>query len=212
MVDKNFKDSTSTINDVSKVFSPICGRPQRWNGKLDGAICYLSGPMMYAHDGGVQWRQDYIKAVKDVGMQVAFYDPCNKPKDICDGDGLEFHRIAKLKEESKWDEVSELVSTFRHQDLRMVDGCDFVVAYINRKVHTCGTYDEIFMAERQQKPIFAIVEGGKKECPDWLFAAIRWQEMFDSFEESIDHLTKIHYGKIPMDKRWVLIRKFVPNI
>lgn len=197
------------IKEQPMYFGPVCS-PQRWGGKLDGAVCYLSGPMGYADDGGVGWRKWYIDAVRKAGMKVGFLDPCNKPKELNnDYVGLEFEYCAKLKQEGRWEELTQLVNTFRHQDLRFIDNCDFVVVYINRKVHTCGTYDEIFMAERQQKPIFAIVEGGKKECPDWLFGAIRWQEMFDTFEESVNHLLKIHRGEVTMDSRWILVHKYL---
>ena len=70
----------------------------------------------------------------------------------------------------------------------------------------CGSYDEAVTAERQKKPIFAIIEGGKETAPSWFFGIVHYSEMFDSVEKLVDHLEKLNSGKKSLDNRWVMLR------
>ena len=91
--------------------------------------------------------------------------------------------------------------------MRSVDYSDAIIALIDSDIHMCGTYNEIFLAESQHKPILAIIKGGPAKAPGWIFDVIRWQEMFCSVEECVEYLDKIDKSEIDIDDRWVLIRK-----
>jgi hypothetical protein len=95
--------------------------------------------------------------------------------------------------------------------LRAVDYSHFLVVNLPPKVPTFGTVDECVVAERQKKPIFAIVDGGPKNAPDWLFAMMKHEEMFDSVEACVDYIDRINKGDIDIkqDKRWVMIGQHI---
>ena len=76
--------------------------------RLNGLRCYLAGPIDYAEDDGVGWRNRATKWLAQKGVQVM--DPCNKPvvasisseyKEIEE----EKIRLMTLKEEEKWEFV-----------------------------------------------------------------------------------------------------------
>src|ERR1044072_3240427 len=89
--------------------------------------CYVCGPIDRAPDSGYTWRQEITPLLKK--MNIIVFDPLCKPTDI----GLEAddNRSSRqsLKVEGKFDEFSEIMRTIRHTDLRMVDVCDFMIAY-----------------------------------------------------------------------------------
>ena len=84
---------------------------------------------------------------------------------------------------------------------------DLYIIYIDLDSHLCGTYNELFEAENQQKPLFAIMKSPytKKDFPGWLVSIFREEEVFDSIDECVEHLKKINMGEVQMDKRWLRI-------
>ena len=97
------------------------------------------------------------------------------------------------------------MKTFRHYDLRSIDWSDFVIVKIDITTHLCGSYDEVFLAERQSKPILVIIGESqtKYDIPTWLVAFINEDEIFNNEDECIDYLVKINNGEICLDERWV---------
>jgi hypothetical protein len=89
----------------------------------------------------------------------------------------------------------------------MIDSTNLYVVYLDLKIHACGTYNEFFEAERQEKPLFVIMAPGYKkyDIPLWLIGIIREQEVFEGIDECIDHLVKINAGEIEQDDRWLRI-------
>lgn len=187
------------------------------SGKLDGACCYLSGPMEMATDHGVEWRRKFIKLAKESNLKVDFIDPTNKPgaEEMQINEDKDFQ--IQLQKQGKYQELQDYVSKYRRFDLRFVDLSDFLIAVIDPKVHMCGTYNEIFVAEQQHKPCFFICEGGLSKLPRWLFDVIDLDNslkgtrcnVFTSVEQVIEELVKIDQGKLPMNHKWVLIRKYL---
>lgn len=175
--------------------------------KLDGSVTYLIGGIEYVKDDGVSWRQQIIDSCWDHGLKIKFIDPCNKPIKLAGEIGPEKKRLQRLKEEGKFDEVVKYIHEIRRVDLRFTDYSDFVIAYIDPSVPTCGTWDEIFLAERQKKPILCIINGGPKKAPVWLFDVVPVEEMFGNIQDLVDYLVGINVGLIETDDRWVLVRK-----
>lgn len=174
---------------------------------LDGSVCYLSGAMEKAADFGISWRQKFIKLTKDLNIRAI--DPTNKPKTLGNQCIEDKNKVQRLKDAEKWDELSDFAKSFRRADLRFCDLCDFLVVYVDKDVPTWGTPDELYTVEDQKKPIFAIVEGGKKQTPAWLFAVLDHNYIFSSVEECVEHLRNINNGTIPLNNRWVLIRQYL---
>ena len=75
-------------------------------GKLDGAVGYLAGPIEFAADDGVSWRENFKQACKDMGLNLTFIDPTNKPTGGIKEIGVEKHRFQQLLREERYDELT----------------------------------------------------------------------------------------------------------
>ena len=171
-------------------------------------MAFLSGPIDRVPDDGVVWRSYIINECGKRGINLEFFDPCNKPRGLGSEIGIEKVKVRDLIDSGKWEEAQEFVKTFRRYDLRGVDTCNLVIAMIDLDVHLCGTYDEVFTAEREGKPIFVIMGKGQKkeDIPTWMVSFINPDEIFESVDECIDYLEKIDEGVIELDRRWVMIK------
>lgn len=177
-------------------------------GLLKGVSCFLSGPIDRVSDDGVQWR-NYIKEqaeTRDLG--ISFFDPCDKPEGLGCEIGIEKNKVKDLIQEGNWEEAKAFVKTFRRYDLRGVDTSDFLIVKVDLDVHMCGTYDELFTAEREQKPVLIIMGKGQKkeDIPTWLIAFIHEDEIFETEDECLDYLAKLNKGELEFDRRWVPIK------
>lgn len=174
-------------------------------GLLKGKRCVLSGGIDRVADDGVGWRNYVKKECEKKLIRVNFFDPCDKPNGLGCEIGVEKNKVRRLIHEDKWSEAREFVKTFRHYDLRAIDWSDFVIVKIDIDSHLCGTYDEIFLAERELKPIFVIMGEGqtKYDIPTWLVSFINENEIFEDEDECIEYLSKLNSGDIKLDERWV---------
>lgn len=170
---------------------------------LEGMNGYLSGGIEFKKDDGVGWRIVFKDLTVNAEIPVGFYDPTDKGDDVCGEIAEEREKIRHLKRTGQFEEVTNIMKDVRRWDLRAVDKADFLVVMIDTDVFTCGTWDEVFLAERQQKPILAIVKGGAKCAPDWLFPVVNYKEIFSNIEECVSYLGKINSGEIELDSRWV---------
>lgn len=190
-------------------------------GKLDGACCYLSGPMEFVADHGVEWRRKFIKLLRERNLKIDCIDPTNKPggKDIKIGENKE--EQVRLQKEGRWQELRDYVRAYRRYDLRFVDISDFLVVVVDPRVPQWGTGNEVYFAEMQHKPMFFICDGGLANLPRWLFDVVDLDEgtgynrtrcnVFESVEDVVKELVGIDNGMYPMTDEWVLVRKFIEN-
>ena len=162
---------------------------------------YLAGAMDRVPDRGATWRENITPFLKDLGLVV--FNPIKKPIDI----GLEdssAHQIKiKLKEQKKYDDLSKMMKIIRRVDLRLVDISDFLIVNLDLNTHPCGTLEEIFLANREKKPIIVHMEQGKWNTPDWLFGTIPHQMIFSSWDEIKEYIVQIDSSKnIDSYDRW----------
>jgi len=164
-----------------------------YSSKLFGTRTYLIGAMDRVKDGGTTWRNMITPVLHKLGVIV--FDPCKKPTF---GKGIEDDKIRAeindLKRAGKYDEVDQLVRPTRVIDLRMVDISDFIVCNIDMSVHACGTYEELFLANREKKPIIVHCEQGKSACSNWLFGTIPHEHIFGNWSDLVLYLNDIAYG------------------
>ena len=169
--------------------------------RLKGKRAYLCGAFDRVDDRGMGWRERITPDLKDMG--IAVWNPLLKPIEIGTEDENAHAIKQKLKKSHRYDELSSMMKTIRAVDLRMVDVCDFVIASINIGVHASGTYEEIFLANRQKKPIIVHVEQGKENTPDWLFGTIPHEMIFSKWDEVEEYLSYINSSdEIEDHKRW----------
>lgn len=175
--------------------------------KLTGMRCYLAGAMDRAPDGGVGWRKYTANVLAD-NHGVIVLDPTNKPIDIGFEDIENREYRMSLKKRGAFEALAAEMRTVRVVDLRMVDIADFLIVNLDMNVHTCGTYEELFWANRMKKPVLVHIEGTKVECPDWLFGTLPNEHIFGSWAQMYEYLENIADGTLE-HKRFMFFHSIV---
>lgn len=169
--------------------------------RLKNQRVYLAGAMDRVPDRGNGWRDDITPFLENLGIVV--FNPIKKPTNIGQEDEVTHKHKTKLKSEQKYKELSELMKVIRSVDLRLVDISDFLIVNLDLDVHPCGTYEEIFLANRSKKPVIVHMKQGKQHAPDWLFGTIPHQMIFSSWTEIKDYITYVNTNQqIEHHNRW----------
>ena len=171
------------------------------NNRLKNQRVYLAGAMDRVPDRGNGWRDNITPFLEEIGVVV--FNPIKKPTILGQEDD-ETHKLkTQLKLQENYNELSSLMKTIRSVDLRLVDISDFLIVNLDLDVHPCGTYEEIFWANRQKKPIIIHMVQGKKNTPDWLFGTIPHMMIFSSWDEIKSYLNSIDTdANIDSHNRW----------
>lgn len=167
--------------------------------------CYLIGHMQYADGRG--WRNIVKGQLKDTN--IIFFDPYIKPfiHNIPEDEEAR-NQLKKWMETGQFDLVQQHMWSVRGYDLRLCDICDFFIAYINPKIASWGSAEEITTVIRAKKPIFLAVEGGKEATPLWLMGKIPHKYIYGSVDEVIETIKYIDVGIVKMNSdRWKLLKK-----
>jgi len=172
---------------------------------LKKALVYLAGAIDNASDHGIEWRTYFRSQLKKRNIKLTILDPTKKIGSMVDEVKEKKIHLA-LKKNHEWKKLSKYMKAIVRKDLRQVDFSDFLVVKIDPKVHTCGTYSEIQIADLQHKPILVIIDGGRELAPSWLFGILDYRLMFDNEDECLDYLDRVNRGKIILDDKWFLIR------
>jgi nucleoside 2-deoxyribosyltransferase len=169
--------------------------------RLKNQRVYLAGAMDRVADRGATWRDNITPFLEQKGVVV--FNPITKPTTTGMEDNDSHVIKTKLKAAERYDELSEMMKVIRRVDLRLVDISDFLIVNLNLDIHPCGTYEEIFWANRQKKPIIVHMEQGKNKTPDWLFGTIPHQMIFSNWDELKNYLSHIDNSEnIDTHKRW----------
>jgi nucleoside 2-deoxyribosyltransferase len=158
--------------------------------RLSDQRVYLAGAMDRVKDRGNGWRDQITPFLQELGVIV--FNPIKKPTTIGQEDEQTHKHKIQLKTQQKYDELSSLMKTIRSVDLRLVDISDFLIVNLDLDIHPCGTYEEIFWANRQKKPILVHMVQGKQHAPDWLFGTIPHEFIFSSWIDLKQYLLSIH--------------------
>jgi hypothetical protein len=156
---------------------------------------------------GRGWRDEITPFLEDMNVRV--FDPLKH----CfygsnDLDTEKRPRMAKLLEEGRFEEHRDEMKEINHWDLRCVDLSSFLVVNYDNKVHMCGTYEEIFIANKQHKPVLLVLSCPKNKISSWMHGRFPPQHMFNSWNELRTYLTNINansnYQLTEADqKRWL---------
>jgi nucleoside 2-deoxyribosyltransferase len=162
---------------------------------------YLAGAMDRVKDRGSVWRDNITPFLENLGMTV--FNPIKKPTEIGSEDSETHKYKLQLKSQKKYDELSSVMKTIRAVDLRLVDISDFLIVNLDLDIHPCGTYEEIFLANRSKKPVIIHMEQGKQHTPDWLFGTIPHKMIFSDWDEIKEYLRYIDSSiEIEHHNRW----------
>lgn len=170
---------------------------------LNNAVILLSGPIDNCKDDGIGIRKEIIQKCRAVGIKAQFLDPTDKPTNGFKEVGEEKQKLFQLKQEGQFSRVTQIATSFRYQDLRMVDISDIVIAYVNQNIHMCGTYEELYRAKQLDRKMFVIVDGGMAYMPNWLFGVFSSDEVFESVDSCVQRLSEINKGEYEFDTKYV---------
>ena len=162
---------------------------------------YLCGAMDRVSDGGVGWRQDIIDSLAD--LKILWLDPCRKPIDIGIEDLENRGRRQQAKRSGDFEYIRTQMKQIRPVDLRMVDVSDFLIVNLDMDVHACGTYEELYLANREKKPVIIRIEQGIEHTPDWIFGTVPFEMIFSTWDQVKTYMRHIaHDPVIDRLNRW----------
>lgn len=107
----------------------------------------------------------------------------------------------KAIEEGNDAKYAELMKDVVRADLAMLDKSDFLVVYVDKEVHMCGTYYEIAIATQQRKPILVVCKQGRYNVSPWIWGVVPKEMIFGSFDEMEKYLKNIDDSQTKL-KRW----------
>lgn len=162
-------------------------------GLLAGQLAYLCGPIDDAKDYGIGWRSQITPQLKKLG--VGILDPTHKKIIGLSETSEDILRRKELKKSGRFEELKKLGQPIRHVDLRMVDFSGLLIVYFDLNVQRCGTFDEMFLADTQQKPVLIVCPQGLSEVPDWLWWSFPIEHFFSNFDDLFTYLKDIDSGK-----------------
>lgn len=179
--------------------------------RLNGARNYLAGPIEHASDGGTEWRKEITPFFESLGIKVL--NPCDKPvalgKETIESQLIIkelkqlFAKCDRSERDYYGDKLHAMMKEIVGTDLRLVDICDFLVAYIDPNIYACGTFDEITRACIGKKPVIVYAPVGLDTIPSWLFSTLKHQMFFDSITELKSYVRHINEDETIDDlDRW----------
>lgn len=164
-------------------------------------MTYMVGPIDKCPNGGVQWRKDLTPWLEEKNIVVL--DPNNKPfLGLPKEESTIRGEIQILKLERKFQEIKDKFGYIRTCDLRMVDKADFIIARMDSSIPTCGSYEEIFWANRMKHPVLYWQTDGLENVPNWIIFTLPPEHIFLSLAELKDYLNRVDQGLEPSLNRW----------
>lgn len=136
------------IRDILYEYVNTKFRLKRKWGRLRNLSYYLCGPIDKCPNYGKQWRDLIIDKLHK--YKCKSLDPLNKPFDTGIEDTENIKQRKMWKEAGKYDLLKQDMKIIRNVDLRMVDLSDFIIANLDMNLNPCGTWEEIFWANRQK--------------------------------------------------------------
>ena len=169
--------------------------------RLKGLSCYLSGPLDLAPDRGTGWRDSLTPFLKELGVVV--HNPIELTEKCPPQDFGNLDDRVAWKESGEYDLLAQSSKRTRKLDLYHVDKCDFMVWYCDLSILTCGSWEELFVANRMKRPIIVWCRQGKAALYNWMFGMAPHQMFFQTILEVKDYLTYIDtHERIETHGRW----------
>ena len=161
---------------------------------LNGARCYLSGPIEYQLD--LNWRNK-PKEILEKKFGINVFDPFEDPKQQW------VPVLDQARKDKDYDKIVEISKSFVRKDLCLVDRSDFLIAYLPYKVPTTGTIHEIINANNAKKPTLLVTDKNDISfIPVWFFGFINRNSIFPNWESLYDYLDEVQNGKHLENNRW----------
>jgi hypothetical protein len=162
--------------------------------RLKNTRAYLCGAIDRVADEGGPWRQQIQDDLN--GLGILWLNPLSKPIDIGVEDAETRKQRRANKAAGRYDLVEEEMRSIRSVDLELVAISNFLIVNIDVDCHSCGTYEELFLANSLNKPILIHVEGGRQNCPDWLFGALPYELIFDTWLDLREYVRHVANDRV----------------
>jgi len=158
--------------------------------RLKDLACYLSGAIDFTDDKGSTWRNMITPFLEDKDVRV--FNPLKHSFfGTQDLDTTKRPRMEELLKEGRFEELRDEMKDLNHWDLRAVDLSSFLVVNYDISTFTCGTHEEIFTANRQQKPVLLMIGDKRREMPKWMYGRFPPDHMFESWDLLKEYLNDI---------------------
>lgn len=136
---------------------------------LKGARVYLSGPMDFVPSRKEEKKSGWRKRLRDFlqTLGAVVYDPWAKPIIVGqDGFGKNYEYANDKRLEWTFEDSEQGAKTRAHLcqffyptvhiNQRLVDICDFLIAYCPTNIYSVGTVNEVIRAREQHKPVLLV--------------------------------------------------------
>lgn len=174
---------------------------------LENTRALVIGAMEKDRIGGARMRDYVEEQLSPLGIKVWNHYKSPIECSINEGDDDIFSMLEGFREDENYEAIAKY-KQIRHNDLALIDKCDFVICELNMETFSCGTFEEVFLANRHKKPIFLFCKQGKKSIPIWMWWTLPTNYFYNDCDEIVDTLSKIHFGQIKIDSdRWKLLKK-----
>lgn len=172
-------------------------------GQLSKTTVYMSGAIDRCPNLGIDWRLRIAAFLREK-YSCKVYNPMDKPIRIA-GEHEKRDLRKQWKAAGEYDKLADFVREIRHVDLRLCDLADWGIFYLDLEIYATGTFEELFLMNRQKKPLLVVCKQGKAHVPDWLFGVIDHRFFFDSFEDMLPYLDQIDAGWDDGSGRWLIM-------
>lgn len=146
-------------------------------GRKKKKLCYLAGPMEFAHNEGINWRRAYEKALAELAIDCII--PNDEEKAI-----KKNIKMPDLKE-TDIDRYIEIMRAFIDQDLKFVETVDMIIVRWEGET-TTGTVHEVGYAYQLRKPTYLVSSLKNKDIPGWFLAC--FTKKFSSLKDLLAFL------------------------
>lgn len=157
--------------------------------RLKNMRIYLAGAIDRVVDDGVTWRRNIRRELSDLG--IIWLDPTDKPTKTALEDSETRKTRHQYKERGDYEYVATEMKIIRSIDLRLVDLSDLLIVDLDMETHACGTYNEIFLADSQKKPVLIHNVQGVRSIPDWMYGVLPFQHFFGSWIDLIKYVREV---------------------
>lgn len=160
-----------------------------WNSM----VIYLCGPMDFAKDQGIGWREVATKQLLEIGFKPQnILNPCSKPAVFGGRNLSEEQKLCnEFRARKDWKGLTALVKKIMAVDLRMCDKADIILANFSHCERTTGSIHELVVCRQQHKPCYLVDEGGLDHVSGWLFALLGHERIFDNMPAAIEAIRRV---------------------
>lgn len=173
---------------------------------LQNTRCLVIGSMERSRESGSDLREHIESELTPLGIKVWNHYKSPIECKISEGDNELFTKFKKLREAGDFEGLAKY-KQIRHNDLALIDKCDFVICQLDMEVLSCGTWEELFLAIKLCKPVLLYCVQGKKKIPLWIFWALKLEYIYTDLEEILSTIKKIDNGEVEINfDKWKLLK------